>query len=81
MRHGSGILIKPYTHSSAVITAATEQDIYFDVGSARQDIFDFADLDFERLRLKTSDRPQIIPVNTGIRLYKTLQFHDRQQRG
>ncbi len=74
LRRGSGILIKPYTHSSAQVLVETEDDFGFAVASARMDILDFSDLDFERFSFNTSDRPQIVPLKGRARRYKTLQL-------
>jgi hypothetical protein len=74
LRAGSGILIKPYTHSSARVLAATEKDFGTATAFARMDIFDLDDLDFQRFSFNTSDRPQIVPFKGRVRRYQTLQF-------
>lgn len=73
-RAGSGMLIKPYTHTSALVYASTERDLRVQVASASMDIFDFAELDFARFTFSTSDRPQIVPLSNRVTRYKTLQF-------
>lgn len=38
------------------------------------DIFDFADIDFERFTFNTLDTPQIISIRKKVKKYKTLQI-------
>ncbi|MEG2175008.1 MAG: hypothetical protein RR135_05950 [Oscillospiraceae bacterium] len=77
LRRGSGILIKPYTHSSTEILLETEHDYGFVAASARMDSFDFNDLDFARFSFNTGDKPQAIPLADRVRRYQTLQITAR----
>lgn len=70
---GVGILIKPYTHSSAEVLIESESDFGFVAASRRMDLFDFSDLDFTRFSFMTADKPQVIPVRYRKR-YNTIQF-------
>jgi hypothetical protein len=77
---GTGILIKPYTHSSAEVLLETERDFGFVAASARMDILDFSDFDFQKFSFLTSDKPQVVPVRSRVRKYNTLQITVRNAR-
>ncbi len=71
---GCGVMIKPYTHSSAIVIFETEKDFGEVAASQRLDIFDFSDLDFSRFSFETSESPRVIPVRAKLRKYQTLRI-------
>ena len=75
VKRGSGIMIKPYTRSSAeiyVITDKEEKDK--PVKTAKAGMLDFSDFDFSLISFNTRDVATIIPLNTKVKKYSTLQF-------
>lgn len=72
-KRGSGVMIKPYTRSSAQISVKTEKDER-DIRSAQMDILDWEDINFERFTFNTSDSPQVVPFNARVKKYITLQI-------
>lgn len=81
---GTAIMIKPHTRSSARVTIRTDRDFGVDIRTARMNIFDFSDVDFENFTFETSDAPQVVPLNCKIKRYKTCQIivaNDRADEG
>lgn len=75
VKRGCGIMIKPYTRSSAeiyVITDKEEKDK--PVKTAKAGMLDFSDFDFSLISFNTRDVATIIPLNTKVKKYSTLQF-------
>lgn len=75
VKRGCGAMIKPYIRSSAeiyVITDKEEKDI--PIKTAEAGVLDFADLDFTLISFNTRDIATIIPLNTKVKKYSTLQF-------
>lgn len=73
-RFGTGIMIKPFSKSSADVTIRTEMDMGTKIRLTTTDLFDFNDIDFQRFTFRTIDTPQVIPTNFMIRNYKTAQI-------
>lgn len=73
-RFGTGIMIKPFSKSSADVTIRTEVDMGTKIRLTTTDLFDFNDIDFQRFTFRTIDTPQVIPTNFMIRNYKTAQI-------
>ena len=73
MKRGSGVMIKPYTRSSVKVAVKTEQGER-EVRSAMMDILDWEDIDFSRFTFNTSDSPQVVPFNSRVKKYITLQI-------
>lgn len=74
IKRGSGVMIKPYTRSSAKITIRTEKDFGNEIKSETMDIFDWEDIDFSRFTFHSNDAPQVVPFNTKIKKYITMQI-------
>ncbi len=80
VKRGCGIMIKPYTRSSAevyVITDKEEKDK--PVKTAAAGMLDFSDFDFSLISFNTRDVATIIPLNTKVKKYSTLQFMVRNK--
>lgn len=73
-KRGSGVMVKPYTRSSAQIYVRTEDDFGRLAREAETDMFTFEDVDFQRLTFETLDSPEIIPINSKVKKYKMLQI-------
>jgi hypothetical protein len=74
-KKGSGLMLKPYNRSSVIVYVSTTTDIKKLLkGRTTMDIFDFADVDFERFTFNTLDVPQVIPFLKKEKKYITLQF-------
>ena len=67
-------MIKPYTRSSAKVTIRTEKDFGSEIKSETMDIFDWEDIDFSRFTFHSNDAPQVVPFNTKIKKYITMQI-------
>lgn len=72
-KKGSGVMVKPYTRSSVEIAVRTNQDWGMTIRTENMSAFDFNNLDFTRLTFVTLDAPQIVPFNTKIKKYATVQ--------
>ncbi|MBC8547220.1 hypothetical protein H8711_09820 [Clostridiaceae bacterium NSJ-31] len=74
-KKGSGIQIKPYQRSSVEILVRTDRDtLEQSMTSAYMDIWNWSDIDFERISFNSNDAPQVVPMNFKVKKYKTLQF-------
>ncbi len=73
-KRGSGVMIKPYTRSSVKVLIRTDRDFGQEVQYSTMDIFDWDDIDFNRFTFNTNDAPQVVPINTKVRRYKTAQI-------
>lgn len=71
---GTAIMIKPHTRSSAKVTIRTDRDFGVELKTARMNIFDFSDIDFEHFTFETNDAPQVIPLNCKVKRYKSCQI-------
>ena len=75
LKKGNAVTIKPYTRSSAKICFRTDKDAEAQqVAFGTMDIFDWEDIDFERLTFNSNDAPSEIPFNRKVKNYKRLQF-------
>ena len=74
LKKGCGVQLKPYSRSSCKIYLRTEKDFGVMAKYDTVDIFDFADIDFERFTFNTLDTPQIISIRKKVKKYKTLQI-------
>lgn len=74
IRRGSGVMCKPYTASSIRILIKTDKDFGTEIKATSLSIFDFNELDFKNFSFNTFDGPQIIPFDTKVRKYKTMQI-------
>lgn len=74
VKRGSGVMIKPYSRSSVKVFARTERDFGRQIREQTIDIFDWSDIDFSRFTFFANDTPQVIPFNSKVKKYKTLQL-------
>ena len=80
IKKGCAVTIKPFTRSSAKIYIRTEKDatekeaMEQAVRVGTMDIFDWENIDFERLSFNSNDAPQDIMVKKKEKKYKRLQF-------
>lgn len=74
VKRGSGVLLKPYSRSSAKVLIRTEADFGQEIRYSNMDIFDFNDIDFERFSFNTNDSPQVLPFDTKVKKYITAQI-------
>ena len=74
VKRGSGIMMKPYTRSSLQVYARTERDFGRKIREGFADIFSWEDIDFTRFTFNTNDAPQVLPFNSKVKKYKTLQL-------
>lgn len=74
IKRGSGVMMKPYSRSSVQIYARTERDFGRQIREQTIDVFDWGDIDFTRFTFFSNDAPQIIPFNSKVKKYKTLQL-------
>ena len=75
LKHGVGVIAKPYVKTSGVISFANEDEIkkYAAEFSANLGTFDFAALDFTSLSFNPVTNPRIIPINHKLKNTKLLQ--------
>ena len=73
-KRGSGVMVKPYTRSWIQVYARTDRDFGRKIREKPADIFDWLDIDFSRFTFNSNDAPQVIPFNSKVKKYKTLQL-------
>ena len=73
IKRGSGVMIKPYTRSSAKIYYRTNREVGKLVRTGMMDLFDWEDIDFERITFNGNDAPQVIPFNAKRKNFLTIQ--------
>lgn len=73
-RNGSGVLIKPYSHSSVTVYFTTEDETDTYIGEREVDVFDFNNIDFERFTFNTDKSPALLPFDFPVRKYRTIQL-------
>lgn len=73
IKRGNGVMIKPYTRSSAKIYYRTDRDVGRLVRTGMMDLFDWEDIDFERITFNGNDAPQVIPFNAKRKNLLTIQ--------
>lgn len=74
VKKGSMVVIKPYTRSSVKVYVATDKEHERFIKQEYMDIFTFADIDFSRFTFNTLDSAQVIPFNTKVKKFITLQM-------
>lgn len=73
-KRGCGVMIKPYTRSSVEVYIITENRPKQKLMVKYMDIFDFSDVDFERIDFNTSSMPQLKPFNAKRRRFNLMQL-------
>lgn len=74
IKKGSGVMLKPYTRSSAKIYVRTERDFGRLLREELVDIWDWEDIDFARVSFNSNDGPQVAPFNSKVKKYLTAQI-------
>ena len=74
IKKGSGVMLKPYTRSSAKIYVRTERDFGRLLREEKMDIWDWEDIDFSRIGFNSNDAPQVVPFNSKVKKYLTAQI-------
>lgn len=75
VKKGSGVMIKPYMRSSVRVLVRSDKDCLAKlVKQAAMDIWDWTDIDFNRLEFSSNDAPRVVPFNTKVKKYVTLQI-------
>ena len=79
VKRGSGVMMKPYTRTKVIVYAKTDRDFGRKIRESLLDIFNFWDIDFSRFSFVTTDSPQVVPFNSKVKKYKTLQLIVRSE--
>ena len=74
VKRGSGVMMKPYARSSVKVFARTERDFGRQIREQLIDIFSWEDIDFTRFTFFSNDAPQVVPFNSKVKKYKTMQL-------
>lgn len=74
IKKGCGVMIKPFTRSSVKVLARTEKDFGKQITYSTMDIFHWEDIDFSRFTFNANDGPQVVPFNSKVKKYITLQI-------
>ena len=75
LKKGSGVMIKPYTRSSVKVLLRTDEDCVGRlVKESPMDIWDWEDIDFNRIGFNSNDAPQVVPFRHKEKKYTTLQI-------
>ena len=75
-KRGCCVTIKPYSRSSATVYFRSDKTggAEMRVSQSTMDIFDWADIDFERFTFNTDDSPDEVFFNRKLKNYKRLQI-------
>ena len=71
---GSGILVKPYSKSSIDVYMRTDALADFLARETEMSVFDWGAVDFEHFSFVTNDAPYIVPINSRVKRYKSIQI-------
>lgn len=74
IKKGCGVMIKPFTRSSVKVLARAEKDFGKQITYSTMDIFHWEDIDFSRFTFNANDGPQVVPFNSKVKKYITLQI-------
>lgn len=74
IKRGCGIMIKPFTRTSAKVFVVTDRESDKLIKTASAGILDFNDLDFSLISFNTREQATVIPFNMKVKKYSTLQF-------
>ena len=74
LKKGSGVLIKPFTRSSVQVALKTEKYSWKEIRYSTMDIWDWEDVDFNRIGINSNDSPQVVPFKHKEKKYITLQI-------
>ena len=75
VKKGSGVMIKPYMRSSVrVLVRSDKECLARFVKYSTMDIWNWEDIDFNRLEFSSNDAPRVVPFNTKVKKYVTLQI-------
>jgi len=75
VKKGSGVMIKPYMRSSVrVLVRSYKECLARFVKYSTMDIWNWEDIDFNRLEFSSNDAPRVVPFNTKVKKYVTLQI-------
>lgn len=74
VKRGCGIMIKPYTQSSAKIFVLTETNHEKEIKEGRAGVFSFENMYFDTVDFNSRDAARIIPFNAKVKKYAYLQF-------
>lgn len=72
-------MMKPYTRTKVIVYAKTDRDFGRKIRESLLDVFNFWDIDFSRFSFVTTDSPQVVPFNSKVKKYKTLQLIVRSE--
>lgn len=73
-KKGCALMVKPYTRSSVELGYLTNREGTQVIKTEQTDIFDFEDIDFDRMTFNTFDLAQIVPFNRKIKKFGLIQF-------
>lgn len=75
VKKGSGVMIRPYTRSSVQVLVRSDKDcVARPAKYSTMDVWDWEDIDFNRVGFSSNDAPQVVPFNTKVKKYITLQI-------
>jgi len=80
VKRGCGIMLKPYEQSSVTVSVIKDRDASREIKSYRFGYFDFEKIYFETFDFRSSKAAEIVPFNSKVKKYSTLQFMVRNNR-
>lgn len=75
-KRGCGVALKPFTRSSATVYVITDRD-ELHLKDIYADVFDWTYIDFCRFEFTANPAIRILPFNTKVKKYATIQFYVR----
>ena len=74
VKRGCGIMLKPYEQSSVTVSVIKDRDASRELKSHKFGYLDFDKIYFETFDFRSSKAAEIVPFNSKVKKYSTLQF-------
>ncbi len=74
VKRGCGIMLKPYEQSSVTVSVIKDRDASRELKSHKFGYLDFDKIYFEIFDFRSSKASEIVPFNSKVKKYSTLQF-------
>jgi hypothetical protein len=73
-KRGCTVMLKPYARSSVKIMVTTHNIKDRELNEVEMNVWDFADLDFNRIDFNAMATPQVVPIGKKVKKFQQLQI-------
>ena len=73
-KRGCTVMLKPYARSSVKIMVTTHNVKDRELNEVEMNVWDFADLDFNRIDFNAMATPQVVPIGKKVKKFQQLQI-------